>query len=108
MTGKLDCVACSARYSNLSDHCHDDVFGRGARRSFSCKPHERCPGFELRDALGRKHMLHCSRTDAECQGPECPMCRGGTVTANTGLSRLCDTQFGTNHMNNALVLVLQI
>ena len=69
--------------------------------AFNIDPHQF--GFGLHQTLCSHHHFHFTGADAECDGSECAVGGRMAVATNNGHSRLCETQFGSDHMHNSLV-----
>src|SRR5690606_2163466 len=59
-------------------------------------------GLALEQALAGKHHLHFARADTKSDRSESAVCRRMAVTANDGHAWLCNAQFGTYHVHDAL------
>ena len=62
----------------------------------------------LRQALRRQHVLHFAGADAECERAERAVRRGVAVAADDGAARLRDSEFGPDHVHDALVPAVHV
>ena len=59
----------------------------------------------LGEGLGREHVFDLARADAEGEGAEGTVRRGVRVAAHDGHARLGDAEFGSDDVDDALILV---
>ena len=106
--GVFDAIAGSTAGRNLADHPEDEVLGGDARRQPTFNANLQGPRFVLQERLRGQHVFDLAGANTEGQCPKGPMGGRVAVAANDGHSGLSKPKFRSDHVNDALVPIVQI
>ena len=101
----LDHVAGAAAGAEARDDGQGDVLGRHARLDGALQRHGHRLGLLLGECLGREHVFDLTGADPEGQRAEGAVGRGVRVAADDRHARLGHAEFGSDHVDDALVLM---
>ena len=107
LTAILDHVALATAGAGLGDEGQDEVLRGDAFRQLPVNRHRHGPGLDLRQGLGRQHVLDLAGADAKGQSTQGTMGRGVGVTTHNRHTRLGEPQLGANDVYHSLVRVTQ-
>src|SRR5688572_8903706 len=97
----------AAAHADLGDKCKNNIF----RGDTAAQPPIDSDfigfGFLLKQTLGSEHMLDLAGPDAKCQCTESAMCRGVTVAADDGHTRLRQAKLRPDDVDDTLLLRTQ-
>jgi len=105
IAAKLDDVTRAATGAEVRDDREREILRADAVRGHALERDGHGLGALLGEGLGREHVLHLARADAEGQGAECAVGGGVRVTTDDGHPRLGHAEFGSDDVDDSLVLV---
>jgi hypothetical protein len=101
----LDDVSGAAARSEARHDCEDDVLGAHPGGDAPVDGHRHRAGALVGQCLGRQHVFHLARADAERQGAERAVGGGVRVAAHDRHARLSGPKLGADDVDDPLVLV---
>ena len=108
LAGVLDAVAGAALGGDAADQVEDQVLGRHAAGQPAVDADLQRLGLVLQQRLRGQHVLDLAGADAEGQRPERPVRGRVAVAADDRHARLGQAQLRPDHVDDALVLVVQV
>ena len=101
--GVFDDVAGGAVGADAADDVEDDVLGGDAEGEFAVDGDAEGLGLRLRQGLRGQDVLDFAGADAEGESAEGPVGGGVRVAADDGAAGLGGAEFGSDHVDDALV-----
>ena len=108
----MTCVRCCCRYGNHLPIFNYPARGSGTRRvnkgvNATIDPHLVGRRLMLKKTLRRQYMAHFACPDSEGEGTEGAVGRRVTIPTNDCHTGLTEPQFGSNHVDDALIRIAQ-